>query len=76
MASDVGKDLDFVVADYEKLIAPMVNNGSGLVYYELQRIDGSKGKSKSDFVIINRTMPSGATCSPTNDLCETDWTND
>lgn len=76
VASDVGKDLDFVVADYEKLIAPMVNNGSGLVYYELQRIDGSKGKSKSDFVIINRTMPSGATCSPTNDLCETDWTND
>lgn len=64
-----GQDIDIVVDDYETLIAPMVNNGSGLAYYRLEKRDGGRGVSKSDFVIVNRTMPSGEICSPTNDLC-------
>ncbi|MHC8342854.1 hypothetical protein [Pseudomonas sp. RT6P73] len=69
-ASLLFKDIDIVVADYETLIAPMVNNGSGLVYYKLQRLGLIIGTSKKDFVIINRTMPSGEVCSPEKDLCQ------
>ncbi|WP_082344489.1 hypothetical protein [Pseudomonas sp. P1.8] len=57
------------VADYEKLIAPMANNGSALCYYDLKKFNGGAGVSKKDFVIINRTMPSGEVCSPTNETC-------
>jgi hypothetical protein len=65
-----GEDIDIVVEDYDRLVAPMVNNGSALVYYRLKKSMGGRGISKKEFVIINRTMPSGAVCSPTNDLCE------
>jgi hypothetical protein len=65
-----GEDIDIVVEDYDRLIAPMVNNGSALVYYRLKKRTGGRGESDKDFVIINRTLPSGAICSPTNDLCE------
>ncbi|MNQ24307.1 hypothetical protein D3C85_374980 [compost metagenome] len=58
------------VADYENLIAPMVNNGSALCYYDLKKLNGAVGVSKKDFVIINRTMPSGEVCSPTNETCQ------
>ena len=61
--------IDIVVTDFDTLIAPMVNNGSGLAYYKLQRAGVTIGVSKEDFVIINRTMPSGAVCSPTHDTC-------
>jgi hypothetical protein len=64
-----GEDIDIVVADYNRLIAPMVNNGSGLAYYKLEKHDGGRGVSKSEFVVINRTMPSGEVCSPEKDLC-------
>jgi hypothetical protein len=64
-----GMDIDIVVQDYDNLIAPMVNNGSGLAYYRLEKRNGGRGRSRSDFVVINRTMPSGEICSPTNDLC-------
>ncbi|WP_082341403.1 hypothetical protein [Pseudomonas sp. P1.31] len=65
-----GTDIDIVVADYDRLIAPMVNNGSALVYYKLRKSGGGRGTSRPDFVIINRTMPSGDICSPTNDVCQ------
>ncbi|SEM74320.1 hypothetical protein SAMN04487857_104336 [Pseudomonas sp. ok272] len=68
-AADAVNGFDLVVADYETLIAPMVNNGSGLAYYVLNKRGGGVGESKSDFVIINRTMPSGEVCSPTNETC-------
>lgn len=64
-----GEDIDIVVEDYDNLIAPMVNNGSGLAYYRLEKNSGGRGRSRSDFVVINRTMPSGEICSPMNDLC-------
>lgn len=64
-----GEDIDIVVDDYDTLIAPMVNLGSALVHYRLEKSDGGRGTSRADFVIINRTMPSGEICSPTNDLC-------
>lgn len=64
-----GEDIDIVVQDYDNLIAPMVNNGSGLAYYRLEKRNGGRGRSRSDFVVINRTMPSGEICSPTNDVC-------
>jgi len=35
----------------------------------LKKFTGGQGVSKKDFVIINRTMPSGAVCSPTNETC-------
>lgn len=57
------------VADYEKLIAPMINNGSALCHYTLRKFKGGIGQSKRDFVVINRTMPSGAVCSPTHETC-------
>jgi len=65
-----GEDIDFVVDDYDTLIAPMVNEGSALVYYRLKKRNGGRGNSDDDYVIINRTMPSGEICSPTNDLCK------
>lgn len=58
------------VDNYDMLIAPMVNNGSALVHYTLKKINGGVGVSKSDFVIINRTMPSGAICSPDHETCQ------
>lgn len=64
----IEKGFDLVVTDYETLIAPMVDNGSALVYYVLNKLDGTSGKSRADFVIINRTMPSGIVCSPTNEV--------
>lgn len=66
--ADVIDGFDLVVKDYETLIAPMVNNGSALVYYVLNKQDGGGGTSRSEFVIINRTMPSGDICSPTNEV--------
>ncbi|MHC8386088.1 hypothetical protein [Pseudomonas sp. LB3P14] len=65
-----GEDIDIVVEDYDKLISPMVNYGSGLAYYRLEKSNGGRGRSRPDFVVINRTMPSGRICSPTNDLCD------
>ncbi|MGY2442761.1 hypothetical protein [Pseudomonas sp. SDO52101_S400] len=65
-----GADIDIVVTDYPKLIEPMVNNGSALVYYRLEKSNGGRGRSCPEFVVINRTMPSGEVCSPTNDICE------
>ncbi|WP_339547295.1 hypothetical protein [Pseudomonas sp. RA_35y_Pfl2_P32] len=67
--SEAANGFDFVVDDYERLIAPMVNDGSGLAYYVLNKRSGGAGRSKSDFVVINRTMPSSEVCSPTNDIC-------
>lgn len=61
---------DVHVSDYERLIAPMVNNGSALCRYHLRKANGGIGESRPDFVVINRTMPSGEICSPDNDLCE------
>ncbi|WP_447793647.1 hypothetical protein [Pseudomonas farris] len=61
---------DVHVSDYEKLIAPMVNNGSALCQYFLRKDNGGVGVSKADFVVINRTMPSGEICGPDNDICE------
>ncbi|RON41513.1 hypothetical protein [Pseudomonas brassicacearum] len=66
--ADVADGFDVVIKDYETLIAPMVNNGSALVYYVLKKQDGGRGKSRPEFVIINRTMPSGDICSPTNEV--------
>ncbi|XHF32542.1 hypothetical protein OXH62_24890 [Pseudomonas chlororaphis] len=60
---------DVWVTDYQKLIAPMVNNGSALCRYFLRKSNGGRGVSRPDFVVINRTMPSGETCGPDNDLC-------
>ena len=68
-ASDAVNGFDIVVTAYENLIAPMVNNGSALAYYVLNKQDGGRGRSRSEFVIINRTMPSGEICSPTNETC-------
>lgn len=65
-----GEDIDIVVEDYDQLIAPMVDDGSALVYYWLKKSTGGRGKSKRELVIINRTQPSGEVCSPTNDFCE------
>lgn len=67
-AVDVVEGFDIVVDDFEALIAPMVNNGSALVRYELAKQNGSIGRSRPDFVIINRTIPSGEVCSPTNEV--------
>ncbi|MCX4217088.1 MULTISPECIES: hypothetical protein [Pseudomonas] len=60
---------DVLVTDYQKLIAPMVNNGSALCRYFLRKSNGGRGESRPDFVIINRTMPSGEVCGPDKDLC-------
>ncbi|MFJ2528719.1 hypothetical protein [Pseudomonas helmanticensis] len=65
-----GEDIDIVVEDYDGLIAPMVDDGSALVFYRLKKSKGGRGISEREIVIINRTLPSGAVCSPTNDLCE------
>jgi len=70
---DVRDGFDVVVTDYEKLIAPMVDNASALVYYELFKQNGAEGESPFNFVVINRTMSSGEICSPANDLCEETW---
>ncbi|CAI8791412.1 Ig-like domain-containing protein [Pseudomonas sp. IT-347P] len=51
------------VADFERLIAPMVNNGSALCHYTLKKATGGVGSSIEEFVIINRTLPSGIVCS-------------
>jgi hypothetical protein len=57
------------VTEFERLIAPMVNTGSALCHYSLRKFTGGQGVSKKDFVIINRTMPSGEVCSSTNETC-------
>lgn len=51
------------VADFERLIAPMVNNGSALCHYTLKKATGGVGSSKKEFVIINRTQAGGDVCS-------------
>ncbi|WP_447796439.1 hypothetical protein [Pseudomonas moraviensis] len=51
------------VADFERLIAPMVNDGSALCHYTLKKAKGGVGSSKEELVIINRTLPSGIVCS-------------
>jgi len=61
---------DVLVTDYQKLIAPMLNNGSALCRYFLRKSNGGRGESRPDFVLINRTMPSGEICGPDNDLCD------
>nr|WP_315447112.1 hypothetical protein [uncultured Pseudomonas sp.] len=58
------------VADFERLIAPMVNNASALCHYTLKKAKGGVGSSKQEFVIINRTMPGGELCSETNETCQ------
>ena len=68
-ADEAINGFDIVILPYDTLIAPMVNNNSGLAYYRLEKVNGGVGRSKSDFVKINRTRPSGAICSPENDLC-------
>ncbi|WP_454835966.1 hypothetical protein [Pseudomonas lini] len=65
---NITEGFDIVVDDYETLIAPMVDNGSGLVRYILNKKDGGIGRSRADFVIINRTMPSGEICSPAHEV--------
>lgn len=57
------------VTDFERLIAPMVDRGSALCHYSLKKFAGGRGISRKDFVIINRTMPSGEVCSPTHETC-------
>ncbi|MFJ2683701.1 hypothetical protein ACIOYV_08155 [Pseudomonas sp. NPDC087342] len=70
---DVNDGFDLVITDYETLIAPMVNRGSALVYYELFKKNGGIGTSPDNDVIINRTMPSGEICSPTHEVwCDAD----
>lgn len=61
---------DVAVTDYARLIAPMVDNGSALCQYYLKKKNGGMGQSRPDFVIINRTLPSGEICGPDNDICE------
>jgi hypothetical protein len=69
-ASQAREGFDVHVSDYERLISPMVNNGSALCSYHLRKANGGIGNSKPEFVIINRTLPSGEVCGPDNDLCE------
>lgn len=71
LTDDQARDgFDVHVSDYPRLIAPMVDNGSALCRYYLRKHSGGLGSSKPDFVIINRTMPSGAVCGPDNDICQ------
>lgn len=58
------------IADYQRLIAPMIKNGSALCRYHLTKVSGVIGESKEDFVVVNRTMPSGEVCGPDNDICD------
>lgn len=67
---------DISVTDYERLVAPMVDRGSALCRYFLRKSNGGQGESKSEFVIINRTMPSGQLCGPNNDICEESFVSD
>jgi hypothetical protein len=69
-ASQAREGFDVHVSDYERLISPMVNDGSALCSYHLRKANGGIGNSKPEFVIINRTLPSGEVCGPDNDLCE------
>ncbi|MBC3270433.1 hypothetical protein HU765_10895 [Pseudomonas sp. SWRI81] len=69
-AEQAREGFDVHVSDYERLIAPMVNDGSALCSYHLKKANGGIGNSMPEFVLINRTWPSGAVCSPDNDLCE------
>lgn len=66
---EASNGFEIVILPYDTLIAPMVNNNSGLAYYRLEKTNGGIGRSRRDFVKISRTMPSGAICSPANDLC-------
>ena len=71
LTDDQARDgFDVHVSDYPRLIAPMVDNGSALCRYYLRKHSGGLGSSKPDFVIINRTMPSGDVCGPDNDICQ------
>ena len=58
---------DFIVSDWEKLIKPMQDNGSAVIYYRLLKTTGAVGSSTYVHVIINHTWPSGCVCSPTNE---------
>lgn len=60
---------DTTVLPYEGLIEPMVNNGSGLAFYDLIKSGVPVGTSAEDFVKISRTMPSGEVCSPGHETC-------
>lgn len=60
---------DVVIGPYDRLIAPMVNNGSGTAQYRLLKAGGGIGLSDRSLVKISRTLPSGEVCSPTNDVC-------
>lgn len=71
-----GNGFDVLVTDYERLVAPMVDNGSALCRYFLRKSNGGRGESRPDFVIINRTMPSGELCGPNNDICEEGFVSD
>ncbi|AUM72836.1 hypothetical protein C0J56_21820 [Pseudomonas fluorescens] len=68
-ADEAANGFEFVILPYETLIAPMVNNNSGMAHYRLEKTTGVVGRSKKDFVKITRTYPSGAVCSPENDIC-------
>jgi len=60
---------EIVILPYDRLIAPMENKNSGLAYYRLEKTNGGIGRSRRSVVKIDRTIPSGEVCSPTNDLC-------
>lgn len=69
-ATDALNGFDIVVLPYDTLIEPMEDNGSATAQYELYKTSGGFGRSEMDFVKITRKMPSGESCSPSNDLCE------
>ncbi|MDY7561186.1 hypothetical protein QN382_20560 [Pseudomonas sp. 10B1] len=69
-ASEAADGFDIVVVPYDTLIEPMEDNGSATAQYALYKTSGGFGRSDMDFVKITRKMPSGESCSPTQDLCE------
>lgn len=68
-ADEASNGFEIVILPYETLIAPMVNNNSGLANYRLEKVNGGRGRSRYSSVKINRTMPSSDVCSPGHDTC-------
>ncbi|MCU1737166.1 MULTISPECIES: hypothetical protein [unclassified Pseudomonas] len=67
-ATEAVDGFEVLVEPYESLIAPMVSNGSAVVFYRLIKTTGRIGISRGEFVKITRTM-AGSVCDPTNDIC-------
>lgn len=63
-AAEASNGFDQVVLPFDKLIAPMVSNGSATARYTLYKANGTVGLSYMDFVKITRTLPSGQVCGP------------